>query len=78
MWNSPDGLLSYQADHHSAGYNPPMPQSISVQGCSLSFAEQGSGEPVVFIQGVGLHGEGWRPQDLNRDLNRDRRRVCRR
>jgi pimeloyl-ACP methyl ester carboxylesterase len=62
MWSSPGALLWYQADHHSAGYNPPMPQSISVQGCSLSFAEQGSGEPVVFIQGVGLHGEGWRPQ----------------
>jgi pimeloyl-ACP methyl ester carboxylesterase len=43
-------------------YNPTMPQSISVQGCSLSFAQQGSGAPVVFIQGVGLHGEGWRPQ----------------
>jgi pimeloyl-ACP methyl ester carboxylesterase len=28
----------------------------------LSFCEQGSGEPVVFIQGVGLYGEGWRPQ----------------
>jgi len=52
---------SYQAGHHSAGYNPPMPQSISVQGCSLSFAEQGSGEPVVFIQGVGLHGERPKP-----------------
>jgi pimeloyl-ACP methyl ester carboxylesterase len=39
-----------------------MPQSISFQGCSLSFSEQGTGEPVVFIQGVGLHGEGWRPQ----------------
>jgi hypothetical protein len=39
-----------------------MPQSISFQGCSLSFGEQGSGEPVVFIQGVGLHREGWRPQ----------------
>lgn len=39
-----------------------MPQSVSVQGCSLSFGEQGSGDPVVFIQGVGLHGEGWRSQ----------------
>jgi pimeloyl-ACP methyl ester carboxylesterase len=39
-----------------------MPQSTSFQGCSLSFGEQGSGEPVVFIQGVGLHREGWRPQ----------------
>jgi aminoacrylate hydrolase len=37
-------------------------QAISFQGCSLSFGEQGSGEPLVFIQGVGLHGEGWRPQ----------------
>jgi aminoacrylate hydrolase len=43
-------------------YNAEMPRSISFQGCSLSFGERGSGEPVVFIQGVGLHGEGWRPQ----------------
>jgi pimeloyl-ACP methyl ester carboxylesterase len=38
-----------------------MPQSTS-QDCSLSFSERGAGEPVVFIQGVGVHGEGWRPQ----------------
>jgi hypothetical protein len=43
-------------------YNAEMPRSISFQGCSLSFGERGRGEPVVFIQGVGLHGEGWRPQ----------------
>ena len=24
--------------------------------------EEGAGEPVVFIQGVGLHGDGWLPQ----------------
>jgi hypothetical protein len=32
-------------------------QSISFQRCSLSFGEQGSGEPVVFIQGVGRYVE---------------------
>jgi pimeloyl-ACP methyl ester carboxylesterase len=32
------------------------------QGCEFSYQVQGAGEPVVFIQGVGLHGDGWRPQ----------------
>jgi len=32
------------------------------RGCSLSYKVEGSGEPVVFIQGVGLHGDGWLPQ----------------
>jgi pimeloyl-ACP methyl ester carboxylesterase len=53
---------SVQTKFPSPAYNPAMPQSISFQGCSLSFYEQGAGDPVVFIQGVGLDGEGWRPQ----------------
>jgi hypothetical protein len=32
-------------------------QSILFQKCSLSFGEQRSGEPVVFIQGVGRYVE---------------------
>jgi pimeloyl-ACP methyl ester carboxylesterase len=31
-------------------------------GCHLAYRVEGSGPPIVFIQGVGLHGEGWRPQ----------------
>ncbi|MEO7890635.1 MAG: alpha/beta hydrolase [Vicinamibacterales bacterium] len=30
--------------------------------CSLHYDVRGSGPPVVFIQGVGLHGAGWTPQ----------------
>jgi len=31
-------------------------------GCALSYALEGQGKPVVFIQGVGVHGRGWTPQ----------------
>jgi pimeloyl-ACP methyl ester carboxylesterase len=31
-------------------------------GCRLSYTVRGEGEPVLFIQGTGLHGDGWRPQ----------------
>ena len=36
--------------------------AIEFRGCRLSYEVQGSGPPVVFIQGVGLHGRGWTPQ----------------
>jgi pimeloyl-ACP methyl ester carboxylesterase len=39
-----------------------MASSTIFKGCTFSFREQGTGEPVVFIQGVGLHGDGWLPQ----------------
>lgn len=28
----------------------------------LAYSVHGSGDPVMFIQGVGVHGDGWRPQ----------------
>ena len=31
-------------------------------GCDLAYSVEGSGPPVVFIQGVGVHGCGWLPQ----------------
>src|SRR5205814_4207403 len=31
-------------------------------GCSLSYRVRGEGPPVLLIQGVGIHGDGWRPQ----------------
>jgi pimeloyl-ACP methyl ester carboxylesterase len=31
-------------------------------GCQLAYWTQGSGPPVVLIQGVAVHGEAWRPQ----------------
>jgi pimeloyl-ACP methyl ester carboxylesterase len=38
-------------------------------GCRLAFSREGQGPPVVFIQGVGVHGRGWTPQvdDLRAD-----------
>ncbi|MGE0354626.1 MAG: alpha/beta fold hydrolase [Gemmatimonadales bacterium] len=32
------------------------------QGCSLAYRVRGTGDPVLLIQGTGLHGDGWRPQ----------------
>ncbi|HEX8363304.1 MAG TPA: alpha/beta fold hydrolase [Longimicrobium sp.] len=31
-------------------------------GCHLSYEVAGEGPPVLFIQGVGVHGRGWSPQ----------------
>jgi pimeloyl-ACP methyl ester carboxylesterase len=44
-----------------------MPDAAGVRvldhdGCRLAYRVRGEGPPVVFVQGVGLHGEGWRPQ----------------
>jgi pimeloyl-ACP methyl ester carboxylesterase len=38
-------------------------------GCHLSSHREGQGPPVIFIQGVGVHGRGWTPQveDLRAD-----------
>ncbi len=35
---------------------------VEQQGCRLAATVSGSGPRVVFIQGVGLHGDGWLPQ----------------
>jgi pimeloyl-ACP methyl ester carboxylesterase len=35
---------------------------VAHRGCRLAYRVQGSGQPVLFIQGTGLHGDGWRPQ----------------
>lgn len=38
------------------------PRTIEHGGCRLSFTVRGEGPPVLFIQGTGLHGDGWLPQ----------------
>lgn len=38
------------------------PQTLDYRGCRLSYAVRGEGPPVLFIQGTGTHGDGWRPQ----------------
>jgi pimeloyl-ACP methyl ester carboxylesterase len=35
---------------------------VEFGGCTFVYTVQGEGDPVVFIQGVGLHGDGWLPQ----------------
>ena len=36
--------------------------SAEYRGCRLAWERRGSGPPIVFIQGVGVHGRGWTPQ----------------
>ena len=36
--------------------------SLAHDGCTFAYRVQGTGAPVVLIQGVGLHGDGWAPQ----------------
>lgn len=36
--------------------------SLQRAGCSLAYRCVGAGKPVVFVQGVGIHGDGWLPQ----------------
>lgn len=45
-------------------------EAVEFAGCQLSFLLEGEGPPVLFIQGVGLHGRGWLPQvqDLSADF----------
>lgn len=31
-------------------------------GCNLAYRVRGSGTPVLFIHGTGVHGDGWQPQ----------------
>jgi pimeloyl-ACP methyl ester carboxylesterase len=40
----------------------PMSHTLEHRGCRLAFDIRGDGPPVLFIQGVGVHGDGWRPQ----------------
>jgi pimeloyl-ACP methyl ester carboxylesterase len=35
---------------------------VQHDGCKLSYSHRGSGFPVLLIQGVGIHGDGWAPQ----------------
>lgn len=36
--------------------------SLSFEGCNLSYQVKGTGEPILLIQGTGIHGDGWLPQ----------------
>jgi pimeloyl-ACP methyl ester carboxylesterase len=39
-----------------------MTKTVAHKGCELSYRVDGAGAPVLFIQGVGVHGSGWTPQ----------------
>lgn len=40
----------------------PDRRTLESRGCSLSYRVRGDGPPVLLIQGVGVHGDGWLPQ----------------
>jgi pimeloyl-ACP methyl ester carboxylesterase len=46
----------------SASMRQPAAQIIESEGCRLSYHVAGSGPPIIFIQGVGVHGLAWTPQ----------------
>ena len=35
---------------------------VEHRGCRLACSVRGEGPPVLLVQGVGVHGDGWRPQ----------------
>ncbi len=37
-------------------------RSIVHKGCKIAYRVRGSGPPVLFIQGINTHGDGWNPQ----------------
>lgn len=39
-----------------------MSSCLEHRGCRLAYEVRGDGPPVLFIQGVGVHGGGWKPQ----------------
>lgn len=39
-----------------------MEGTVEHRGCKLHYRVEGQGPRVLFIQGVGVHGDGWRPQ----------------
>ena len=39
-----------------------MVATIEADGCLLTYKVEGQGEPAIFIQGAGVHGDGWLPQ----------------
>jgi pimeloyl-ACP methyl ester carboxylesterase len=41
-----------------------MKESFTLEhrGCRFTYEVRGDGPPVLFIQGTGVHGDGWRPQ----------------
>jgi pimeloyl-ACP methyl ester carboxylesterase len=40
----------------------PGAAAVAHKGCALAYCVEGAGPAVLLIQGVGVHGEGWRPQ----------------
>ena len=37
-------------------------KTLETSGAVLRYVREGTGVPVILVQGVGVIGEGWRPQ----------------
>ena len=46
----------------TTGSDESTSHTIEHNGGRLAYHVRGDGPPVLFIQGVGVHGDGWRPQ----------------
>jgi pimeloyl-ACP methyl ester carboxylesterase len=57
--NTREGILMADSDYKVGSI---MERQIEVDGGALHFRVRGEGDPVVLVQGVGLHGDGWSPQ----------------
>ena len=44
------------------GTTPHETRTVESRGCRLAYDVRGAGRPVLLIQGVGVHGDGWTPQ----------------
>jgi pimeloyl-ACP methyl ester carboxylesterase len=45
-----------------SGSDAASPEPVEHRGCRFSWQLRGEGPPVLWIQGVGVHGDGWLPQ----------------
>lgn len=63
-WQMP-GLQDPRDDTKNTSMHPGSSGSFEHRQCSLHYTIRGEGEPVVLIQGTGIHGEAWLPQVMD-------------
>ena len=51
--------ISYAVEMSEANHEP---RTVEHRGCKLAYDVYGDGPAVLLIQGVGVHGGGWKPQ----------------
>src|SRR5439155_1633821 len=54
--------IAQRGAHMTPTAPPDEPTPVEHHGCRLVYRVGGDGPPVLLVQGVGVHGDGWRPQ----------------